>query len=70
MSDGFRAVFPKPPGQYNVNDQQNNRREIQRALDYKLNRNEFEMFTKALKDKIDALEARIAALEPAGPVAP
>jgi BMFP domain-containing protein YqiC len=70
MSDGFRAVFPKPPGQYNANDQQNNRREIQRALDYKLNRNEFEMFTKALKDKIDALEARIAALEPAGPVTP
>jgi BMFP domain-containing protein YqiC len=70
MSDGFRAVFPKPPSQYNANDQQNNRREIQRALDYKLNRNEFEMFTKALKDKIDALEARIAALEPAGPVTP
>lgn len=40
MSDGFRPTFPRPSQTYDVNDQMNLRREIQRALDFKANRNE------------------------------
>lgn len=43
MSDregGYRAVLPRPASTYNEQDQQNNRREILRALDRKLDRNE------------------------------
>jgi len=44
MTDTFRLVLPRPAPHYNELDQQNNRREIQRALDTKLGRNEFEEY--------------------------
>ena len=40
MSDGFRPTLPRPSQQYDINDQMNLRREIQRALDFKANKNE------------------------------
>lgn len=73
MSDGYRPTFPRPSPSYDINDQMNLRREIQRALDFKLDRNEFDIYVKnngnivpllaaslqeALK-RIEALEARV-----------
>lgn len=44
VSPGYRPVFPKPAKEYNLSDQDNFRTTIQRALDYKLNRNEAAVF--------------------------
>lgn len=46
MSDGFRPTLPRPSEKYELNDQQNLRREIQRAFDFKLDKNEFDLFVK------------------------
>lgn len=65
--EGYRPVFPRPSPTYDVNDQQNNRREIQRALDYKVNKNDYELYIAAMEERITALEARVTALENATP---
>ena len=41
---GYRVVLPRPSKEYSERDQQNNRREIQRAFDTKLDKNEFEQY--------------------------
>lgn len=47
MTDTYRPVLPRPAKEYSEIDQQNNRREIQRALDAKVGRNEFEQFVES-----------------------
>lgn len=42
MSDGYRVVLPRPSKVYDESDQQNNRREIQRAFDAKLDKATFD----------------------------
>lgn len=42
MSDGYRVVLPRPSKVYDESDQQNSRREIQRAFDAKLDKATFD----------------------------
>lgn len=44
VAPGYRPVFPRPAREYNTNDQDNFRNSVQRALDYKLGRNEASVF--------------------------
>lgn len=63
MSDGYRAVLPRPSETYREGEQQNNRNNIQWALNLKLDKNAFEVYVESQRLRIEALEARIAALE-------
>lgn len=63
MTDGYRPTLPHPSDKYTEFDQQNNRRELQRVFDFKMNRNEFEIYKAETEERLKAIEARLTALE-------